>query len=91
LKEVTTPSSAATHPLRFGGDHRLVKAGWRRGVGGGGTSNARSGASFVTRTLVPDWVLTGAYQRSFRLAPPQQGLRAIRLDPGPRMGIDGFV
>ena len=54
------------------------------------TINASSGASFVTQTLVPDRVLTGAYPRSFRLALLDKDC-GIALDLVKGMGIDGPV
>jgi 3-hydroxyisobutyrate dehydrogenase len=54
------------------------------------TINASSGASFVTQTLVPDRVLTGAYPRSFRLALLDKDC-GIALDLVREMGIDGPV
>ncbi|MEO6068077.1 MAG: NAD(P)-dependent oxidoreductase [Gemmatimonadales bacterium] len=54
------------------------------------TINASSGASFVTQTLVPDRVLTGAYPRSFRLALLDKDC-GIALDLVHEMGVDGPV
>jgi 3-hydroxyisobutyrate dehydrogenase len=54
------------------------------------TINASSGASFVTQTLVPDRVLTGAYPRSFRLALLDKDC-GIALDLVRAMGIDSTV
>jgi 3-hydroxyisobutyrate dehydrogenase len=54
------------------------------------TINASSGASFVTQTLVPDRVLTGAYPRSFRLALLDKDC-GIALALVREMGIDGPV
>ena len=54
------------------------------------TINASSGASFVTQTLVPDRVLTGAYPRSFRLALLDKDC-GIALDLVREMGISGPV
>lgn len=54
------------------------------------TINASSGASFVTLTLVPDRVLTGAYPRSFRLALLDKDC-GIALDLVREMGVDGSV
>ena len=54
------------------------------------TINASSGASFVTQTLVPDRVLTGAYPRSFRLALLDKDC-GIALDLVRAMGISGPV
>lgn len=54
------------------------------------TINASSGASFVTQSLVPDRVLTGAYPRSFRLALLDKDC-GIALDLVREMGVDGPV
>ena len=54
------------------------------------TINASSGASFVTQTLVPDRVLTGAYPKSFRLALLDKDC-GIALDLVRQMGIDPSV
>ena len=54
------------------------------------TINASSGASFVTQSLVPDRVLTGAYPRSFRLALLDKDC-GIALDLVNAMGIDSAV
>lgn len=54
------------------------------------TINASSGASFVTQTLVPDRVLTGAYPRTFRLALLDKDC-GIALDLVREMGVDGPV
>ena len=54
------------------------------------TINASSGASFVTQSLVPDRVLTGAYPKSFRLALLDKDC-GIALDLVNAMGIDSAV
>ena len=54
------------------------------------TINASSGASFVTQTLVPDRVLTGAYPRSFRLALLDKDC-GIALALVREMGVDSTV
>ncbi|HVX89224.1 MAG TPA: NAD(P)-dependent oxidoreductase [Gemmatimonadales bacterium] len=54
------------------------------------TINASSGASFVTQSLVPDRVLTGAYPRSFRLALLDKDC-GIAVDLIREMGIDPAV
>jgi 3-hydroxyisobutyrate dehydrogenase len=54
------------------------------------TINASSGASFVTQTLVPDRVLTGAYPRSFRLALLDKDC-GIALDLVREMGVDSSI
>lgn len=67
----------------------LVKAGVAARVAVE-TINASSGASFVTQSLVPDRVLTGAYPRSFRLALLDKDC-GIALDLVREMGIDPAV
>ena len=54
------------------------------------TINASSGASFVTQSLVPDRVLTGAYPKSFRLALLDKDC-GIALDLVEAMGVDSAV
>lgn len=54
------------------------------------TINASSGASFVTQSLVPDRVLTGAYPKSFRLALLDKDC-GIALDLVDQMGVDSSV
>ena len=54
------------------------------------TINASSGASFVTQSLVPDRVLTGAYPRTFRLALLDKDC-GIALDLVRQTGVDDTV